>query len=279
MALVGNRSVLHKSPGRFLNGGVAILRSSFNKYGMQRNAYQAFSPIAATPNGHLAPSAWVMPKTGGGMSSFNAAKATITGSGLAVGGITTTGAASLTITPNTPAAQLISSGEGSASISLTTNTPLLTASIGGTGSAAISITTNVPTLGAEASGSGAATISISAAPALIYPLDDSSPLRTGTATMTFSGTLTPYAIGQMSGSTVDSGVLTSDGISDAVWSKVIEAGFSADQILRIIAAHAAGAATGLEGANPQFTGLDGATLRIDGAYSAGTRTIDALNGA
>jgi len=29
---------------------------------------------------------------------------------------------------------------------------------------------------------------------------------------------------------------------------------------------------------PQFTGLDGTTLRIDGAYNAGTRTIDALNG-
>lgn len=46
----------------------------------------------------------------------------------------------------------------------------------------------------------------------------------------------------------------------------------------ILAAHAAGAATGLEGANPQFTGLDGTTVRIDGSYSAGTRVIDALDG-
>jgi len=50
-------------------------------------------------------------------------------------------------------------------------------------------------------------------------------------------------------------------------------------MLRILTAFAAGSATGLEGANPQFTGIDGATLRIDGTYSAGTRTIDALNGA
>ena len=41
---------------------------------------------------------------------------------------------------------------------------------------------------------------------------------------------------------------------------------------------AAGSATGLENGNPQFTGLDGVTVRIDGAYSAGTRTIDSLNG-
>jgi hypothetical protein len=64
-----------------------------------------------------------------------------------------------------------------------------------------------------------------------------------------------------------------------VWSKLIEAGFTAEEILRIIAAQSAGSATGLEGSNPQFTGLDGVTVRIDGTYSGGTRTIDALNGA
>jgi hypothetical protein len=72
--------------------------------------------------------------------------------------------------------------------------------------------------------------------------------------------------------------LTEAGIASAVWAQVIEAGFNAEQILRILAAHAAGSATGLEGANPQFTGLDGTTVRIDGNYSAGTRTIDALDG-
>ena len=55
MALIGNRSVLNKTPGRFLNAGVATFRSEFNKHGMQRSA--AFSPLSAMPNGHLAPSA------------------------------------------------------------------------------------------------------------------------------------------------------------------------------------------------------------------------------
>ena len=63
------------------------------------------------------------------------------------------------------------------------------------------------------------------------------------------------------------------------WTEVIEAGYTAAEILRILAAHAAGAATGLEGANPQFTGLDGTTVRIDGTYSGGTRTIDSLDGS
>lgn len=72
--------------------------------------------------------------------------------------------------------------------------------------------------------------------------------------------------------------LTEANIASAVWGRAIEAGFSAEQILRIIAAHAAGAATGLESGNPQFLGIDGTTVRIDGTYSAGTRTIDALDG-
>ena len=51
-----------------------------------------------------------------------------------------------------------------------------------------------------------------------------------------------------------------------------------EEVIRILAAQAAGSATGLENGNPQFIGLDGVTLRIDGSYAAGTRTIDALNG-
>lgn len=250
MALVGNRSVLQKSPGRFLNGGVGIYRSAFNLNGMQRGA--DYSPLAATPNGHLAPSAWVLPRSAGGMSSINFASAAIDGIGLAVGGITTTGTSSITLTCADMFGELIASGNGTATFSLTSNNPLLTASINGAGTATASVSTNTPTLGALADGGGAVTISL-------------------------SGTLTPYAIGQMSGTTAEYG-LTNAGIANSVWSKVVESGFSAEQILRIIAAQAAGSATGLENGNPQFTGLDGVTVRIDGAYSAGTRTIDSLNG-
>ena len=73
--------------------------------------------------------------------------------------------------------------------------------------------------------------------------------------------------------------LNDAGSGSSPWTEVIEASYTAAEILRILAAHAAGSATGLEGANPQFTGLDGTTVRIDGTYSAGTRTIDSLDGA
>lgn len=277
MALIGNRSVLLKSPGRFLNAGVATYRSAFGNHGMLRNAYQAFDAKAAVPNGHLAPSAWVLPKTAGGMSSINFSTLALDSSGLAVGGVTSTGDASFSLVFDVAAGQLISSGNGTASLSITCDPLLLTASINGEGSTALTLTTNAATLGAEASITGTALIELSVANATILPLDDDSPLRTGTATLTLTGTLVPYAIGSMSGTTEEAG-LTPNGISNAVWGKVIESGFSADQIMRLLASFAAGSATGLEGANPQFTGLDGVTLRIDGTYAAGTRTIDALNG-
>ena len=278
MALIGNRSVLLKSPGRFLSGTVAsIERSNCNKPGMMVGRFETFNKITGgTPTGYLSPASWALPRTAGGMSSINSAALTIGLTGTGVGGITTTGTASITFTVAPASGELIAFGTGAATMTFTPTGTLL-ASISGAGSAAFSVSTNTPTLGALASGSGAATMAFSAA-GDILPTDDTSPVRTASASFSFSATLTPYAIGHMEGSTVDSTVLTSDAIASAVWGQVIEAGFSAEQIVRLLAAHAAGAATGLEGANPQFTGLDGSTIRIDGTYSAGTRTIDALDG-
>ena len=275
MALIGNRSVLNKSPGRFLNAGVATHRSSFSKHGMVRSA--SVDPKAAIPYGHLSPSSWVLPRKAGGMSSSNTARIIIDSSGLAVGGITANGSSSITIAFADAYGQLIASASGTSSFTIDTNTPLLTASIEGIGAASF-VVSGTATLGAEANIEGVSTITITVSNATAFPLNDASPLRDASASFAFGGSLTPYAIGSMEGSTVDLGVITNDSVASAVWAKVIEAGYSADSILRILAAHAAGEATGLEGTNPQFTGIDGVTVRIDGTYLAGTRTIDALNG-
>ena len=58
MALIGNRSVLHKSPGRFLAGTIASgERSNFSKGGMVASRFQAMSRIlGGIPTGHLSPS-------------------------------------------------------------------------------------------------------------------------------------------------------------------------------------------------------------------------------
>ena len=145
--LIGNRSVLLKSPGRFLSGTVASSeRSNFSKPGMMRNA--DFPALAGIPSGHLSPSAWLLPRRAGALSSRNVTTAAIDAAGLAVGGITTTGTADIILTAansqilplddSSPirtassfiqisvldaAGQLISSGVGTSSFSIQTNTP------------------------------------------------------------------------------------------------------------------------------------------------------------
>lgn len=57
------------------------------------------------------------------------------------------------------------------------------------------------------------------------------------------------------------------------WTEVIESGFTAAEILKLIAAVIQGDATGLESGAPVFKGLDGTTDRVTGVYSAGTRVI------
>lgn len=258
--LIGNGVRLNSNPMRQMGAAAvgAIERSGWAQGGARLNFYAGQATVVSGasianrsgfPSGMRHPSSWSMPIKGGALAARFEASLTLAGSGLIRGGVAAIGTATLEITGTatgsrlallTGTATVIILGDGFASASLNASG---TATLTLAGSGAI---------GALAGGAG-------------------------TATITMGGSLTSYAIGHMSGTTQESG-LTTAGIANRVWSQVIEAGFSADQILRIVAAHAAGAATGLEGANPQFTGLDGATLRIDGAYNAGTRTIDALDG-
>ena len=252
MALIGNRSVLLKSPGRFLSGTVAAgERSNFNGRGKVNNSFQAFSRFAAMPNGHAAPSAWSLPRRAGYMSSVNFAGLTLTTTAAGSMGLPAEGSTSITFAADATG-QLIASGNGTASLTFAA-TGAAVATLTGIGSASMVFGASA-SIGAEASVSGAASFAFTAA-------------------------VTPYAIGTMQGSTENAQALTPSAISSAVWERVIEAGFTAEQLIRVMTSYAAGAATGLEGANPQFIGLDGETVRIDGNYSAGTRTINEINGA
>jgi hypothetical protein len=184
------------------------------------------------------------------MNGRNSASLLIAPTGSGAMGVNGTGTASLVIDFASASGALIVSGAGTANFTITT-TAIVVAALFGDGSSSLVI---APTATMTAKGWGTTAISF-----------------------TVGGSLTPYALGNMVGSTVDNSVVTNDTIASAVWSKVIEAGYTSEQILRLLAAHAAGAATGLEGADMRFVGLDGVTTRIDGNYSAGTRTIDALD--
>lgn len=250
-----NIAITSALPLRYFGGDPAGLRSFWGRADRfnQQAAEGAADRLSGVPNGHLAPGAWILPRTSGGMSAYVGTNISLGVAPLNVAaGRNLEGAAAITIALPNAALQLVVSASGTATITFTSAAGLAGA-LYADGSAAVSFTVSTPTLGAiiDAIGTAATTLSSSA---------------TAFATGALAGEITPFT------------ELSPQSLAAAVWQRVIESGFSAEQVLRIVAAHAAGAATGLEGANPQFTGLDGTTLRIDGTYSAGTRTIDSLNG-
>ena len=189
MALHGNRSVLHKSPVRFLNGGAAILRSNFGKHGMVRNSYQVFAATAAIPYGYYGGrGAWVQPKKGGAVSGVNAIALTIGASGAGSMGKNTSGTASITFDLS-GVGGLISSASGVASISL-----------GASGN-----------IFASKSTSGTAGITLGSTGTL-----KATGKIQGTAPISLSANWTPYAVGWISGSTASGGVLTEASIIAAM---------------------------------------------------------------
>lgn len=176
---------------------------NYARTGMMRNITAGegiTSGLVGVPMGY-ADRGWIMPQAGGAISArVEGVAFSATANGLR--GMPGTGAASFSVGFAAAAGQLIVSGAGSASLTISANTPLLTASISAAGSASFTLG-GAGLLGAEAS-------------------------ATGAASFTISGALTPYAIGSMSGSTVDSTTLTADAIAARVLSAAAAAPIAAD---------------------------------------------------
>ena len=190
--LVGNRSTLLKSPGRFLSGGpVSVMRSAFNTHGMMRGAYGGnYNALSATPDGHLSPSAWVLPKTAGGMSSRN----TINGAA------TATGNGNLGL----PAAASLS-GSGGITQALLALVVSAVANLSGSGTLTAGIIGKLEAAAALA-GSGNLAGAAGALASMLVGLSGSG-----------AAVGTPYASGSMSANIKGYGDLTPEGIRDSIW--------------------------------------------------------------
>jgi hypothetical protein len=89
---------------------------------------------------------------------------------------------------------------------------------------------------------------------------------------------TPYATGNLSADIFSFSALTPEGISNAVWAQIIEAGYSASDLLQLITASAAGKLSGAPGSPIQITGVDGSTVRINATVDGvGNRTAVTYN--
>jgi len=149
-------------------------------------------------------------------------------------------------------------------------------------------------LSAALSGSGVAAGTATGLGALIAALTGSSslsPTLTGTGAMAadlvVTGTgLTTANVGEAVWSAIASSnnttgtmgeKLNDAGSASNPWTEVIESGYTAAEILKLLAAVAQGDASGLEGSSPVFKSIDGLTDRITATYSSGTRTVTGRN--
>lgn len=181
MALIGNRSVLHKSPGRFLSGTIAsIERSNFGKAGMLAGRFESLSPIfAAIPTGHLSPSAWALPRTAGGLSAINEAGATLSAGDLNLAeGRNIAGDTTFAFALADADLQLVVSANGTATFTFT-QSGALAGALQAVGAATATFTVSTATLGAIIDAIAAASFSLTGS-------------ATARATGELAGDITPF---------------------------------------------------------------------------------------
>lgn len=190
--LIGNRSVLHKSPGRFLSGAIASGdRSNFSKPGMLVARFERFDrQSGGTPGGHLAPSSWALPRRAGGGSglaqSFSEAMVAL------AAGVNIEGLAVSTSTAEGTGQTVASISGTAASAATATGTVFASLLATGLASSAAQATGAITGLG----------------------------FMTGSASSAATATLVSYATGAIAGTTLDSGVLTPASVASAVWQTV-----------------------------------------------------------
>lgn len=260
--LVGNYSVLQKSPGSFIAGSATSaesqVRSNFNKSGSNRNRFYVDQTtvalsLYAVPTGTYPEIAWVLPQVAGQIASTQPIQGTGTQTGNLAGGLNAEAALDGAGDITSAVAQLIIS---------------MAANLAGNGTVSAADLRGFLQAVANLSGSG----DLTATAAALAWMDAAA---SGTGTMTNA---TPYATGELSADIFSFSALTPEGISNAVWAKIIEAGYSASDLLQLITASAAGKLSGAPGSPIQVTGVDGSTVRINATVDgSGNRTAVTYN--
>ena len=263
--LLGNYSVLSKSPGRFLAGSTTSVegqvRSNWNKSGMQRARIvqdRGGSSTAlykyAEPTGYYQPYTWMFPQTSGEIGSTKF----ITGSGTVASGNLAGGLNA--VAPLTGAGD-ISSAVAALIVSAVAN---LTGS-GTVSSAALNAIQNAI---ASLTGSGDASATILAKGIILAAIVGTG--TTGGSTISASGVLAAGIKAYTD--------LTAQGAADAVWAQILETGYSAEDILRLFAAALAGKVSGAAGPTITFRDINDTIDRIVADVdSSGNRTTVTLD--
>jgi len=282
--LIGAYSVLAKAAGRNLGGGSIGLGMNRTDNCRPSTFVGRFATLAehdklsAIPDGYYPPYAWALPLKSGAMASRGMisgagstsnvnlaggrnASATMTGTGeivSAIGSLILYAVASL-------------SGSGQLSDADISALGNIGAALAGVGSAEATGQL-AEILEAVATLAGSGSISAAALGA------EAGLAATLTGTGSASGEAT--AIGSLSATVTltEGGTLTAQAVADAVWAQVIEAGYSADEVLRLVAAANAGKLSGASGSTIRIRDLADTTDRITATVDAsGNRTAITLD--
>lgn len=244
--------------GGRLVGHVGVARGLWNQSGQNRNLHAGEGgvlAVAGRPYGHEAPGSWALPQSGGGLAAFNtiSGEGEITTAQLAMG--------------RALSADLLGSGDiTTANLSLIVS---LLSTLAGSGDLTASLRGAVQ-LAADLAGDGDITAAMGA---IIFM----------SGTLSGSGTLDGSILrgtASMSAEILSYGELTPEGLRDAVWGALLEAGITAEDLLRLAAAGAAGKLSGAAGTTVTVRDVQDAndiivaTVDGDGNRSAITLNLD-----
>jgi hypothetical protein len=242
---------------------------------MNQSNSEGFTKLSAYSTGLYFPHCMIPPRTAGRIVAHD----TLTGTGeitnaelwaVKLAAASVSGSGALTATGSL-IVQLVAAVAGSGEISDADIQAFLqlSAALTGTGDADGTLT-GLGELLAALTGSGLADGTLTGVGALAAAL-----VVTGTGLTTANvGPAVWAAIATQNDTAGSMGEKLNDaGSASNPWTEVIESGYTAAQILKLIAAAVQGDASGLESGAPVFKGLDGTTDRITATYSSGTRTV------
>lgn len=221
---------------------------------MNQSNAEGFTKLSSYSQGLYFPHCMIPPRTAGRMVSHD----TMVGEG----GVSSANAWAVKLAE----AALTGSGDLTAVGSLIVQ---LVAAITGSGTVSVADLKAFLQLAAAISGSGAVTATATGRGALLAALTGSSSLS---PTLTGTGALDADIVVTGTG-------LTTANVGQAVWQELIEAGYTAEQLLRIIAAGIAGETTGVGTSTEVYKGVDGTTDRITTTFDLNNnRDTVALDG-
>ena len=255
MALIGNYSVFNKTPGRFLAGTSQVDRSNYGTSGSNRNKFFTFAKFNAVPQGYLQPYCWVLPQTSGGMATFQYMTAAMSGEGALAAGIALDAALSATITITNAQLDQIINMLADLSASITVTDAQL--------AAVASMTANL-----LAAGGSITNAELGAIISMIASLTAAGSLTNGNM----------FATSEISASISSLTALSPSTLASAVWSQIIDGGYQADEILKILASVSAGK-TSIAGSTVVFRSLSDNKDRVVAAMTGSERTTITIDGA